>query len=235
MQNPRNRSEMRRESALVGHGTRRLAWAVLAVFLLTSIPLAWSRGGLPALVTLSAVDAVPSVGTTVGANGAAVAPPARQVAAPSPAVPQIAPTTRTVVPAPVLAQAPVVASAAKAVAPAPVATYNKKPLRVARTITMEVTAYCAGSCCCGKFADGITASGRTVRTNGGNLVAADTRVLPFNTVLSIPGYNSGRPVPVLDRGGAIKGNRLDLLMPTHEAAKKWGRKKLKVTVYEYVD
>ena len=31
--------------------------------------------------------------------------------------------------------------------------------------------------------------------------------LPFGTVISIPGYNSTKPVPVLDRGGKIKGNR----------------------------
>jgi 3D (Asp-Asp-Asp) domain-containing protein len=42
-------------------------------------------------------------------------------------------------------------------------------------------------------------------------------------------------VPVLDRGSAIKGNRLDLLMPTHQAAQAWGRRTLLVTVWRYAD
>jgi hypothetical protein len=40
---------------------------------------------------------------------------------------------------------------------------------------------------------------------------------------------------VLDRGGAIKGNRLDVLYATHEQAQKWGRQTLEVTVWEYAD
>jgi hypothetical protein len=54
-------------------------------------------------------------------------------------------------------------------------------------------------------------------------------------MISIPGYDSGSIVPVLDRGGAIKGRRLDVLFPTHEAAKKWGARRLTVTVWEYAD
>ena len=42
-------------------------------------------------------------------------------------------------------------------------------------------------------------------------------------------------VPVLDRGGAIKGQRLDLLFPTHEAAIQWGVRMLPVTIWEYAD
>lgn len=127
---------------------------------------------------------------------------------------------------------------AKPVVPAkapPVVMYDGRPVRVARTIRMEVTAYSPDARSCGKFADGITASGYSVWTNGMKLVAADTRVLPFNTLVSIPGYNNGRPVPVLDRGGAIKGNKLDLLYPTHEQALQFGRKHLTVTVWEYAD
>lgn len=122
----------------------------------------------------------------------------------------------------------------KTKAPAGV-TYDGRPVRKARTIRMEVTAYSPDERSCGKSADGITASGYSVWTNGMKLVAADTRVLPFNSLVSIPGYNNGRPVPVLDRGGAIKGNKLDLLFPTHEQAMQFGRKHLTVTVWEYAD
>lgn len=92
------------------------------------------------------------------------------------------------------------------------------------SVLMEVTAYCPGSCCCGKYADGITASGFPAT---GTLVAAPPDI-PFGTLVSIPGYAGGLPVPVRDRGGSIKGNRLDVLFPDHNLALKWGRKSLKV-------
>lgn len=101
-----------------------------------------------------------------------------------------------------------------------------------RKIMMEVTAYCPCPRCCGPRAQGITASGRRVSYNGGRFVAADTRILKFNTKLLIPGYAGAQPVEVIDKGGAIKGNKLDVYFPTHQEARKWGRQKLLVTVVE---
>jgi 3D (Asp-Asp-Asp) domain-containing protein len=99
------------------------------------------------------------------------------------------------------------------------------------TITrmMLVTAFCSGKCCCSAHACGLTASGFPVTVNGGCFVAAD-RSIPFGTWVSVPGYNDGKPVPVLDRGGAIKGNRLDVYFPDHQMALKWGRQMLKVQI-----
>jgi 3D (Asp-Asp-Asp) domain-containing protein len=113
--------------------------------------------------------------------------------------------------------------------------FNGRPIRPARTISMLVTAYSPDERSCGDSADGITASGYSVWTNGMQLVAADTSVLPFGTLLTIPGYGSDEPVPVLDRGGKIKGNRLDVLFPTHETAIQWGSQRLDVVVWEYAD
>jgi len=48
------------------------------------------------------------------------------------------------------------------------------------------------------------------------IVAADW---PFGTRLRIPGYGVAT---VEDRGGAIKGQRLDVLFQTHEEALAWG-------------
>jgi len=70
---------------------------------------------------------------------------------------------------------------------------------------------------------GVTASGRRAI---GRLAAAD-RAIPFGTLIDVPGY--GRSV-VADRGGAIRGNRLDVLMPTHEQARAWGVRYLTVTI-----
>jgi 3D (Asp-Asp-Asp) domain-containing protein len=106
---------------------------------------------------------------------------------------------------------------------------NPKPASV-RTIAMNVTAYCPCKQCCGRRAHGVTASGKSVRANGGTFVAADTKVLPFHTKLIIPGYNSNRPTPVLDRGGDIVGNRLDVFFRSHADAERWGRRTVNVTV-----
>jgi len=98
--------------------------------------------------------------------------------------------------------------------------------------TMIVTAYCPCKICCGKHAKGITASGKNVRYNRGKFVAADIRLLPFGTRLTIPGYASNRPVEVIDKGGAIKGNKLDVFFKTHEQAKKWGKQELLVQIHD---
>ena len=90
----------------------------------------------------------------------------------------------------------------------------------------RVTAYCPGPCCCGEWADGITASGLPVTANGGKFVAAD-KSIPFGTMLNIPGYGYA---PVLDRGGAIKGKRIDVFFPTHQEALNWGVKYLNIAI-----
>lgn len=94
-------------------------------------------------------------------------------------------------------------------------------------ILMIVTAYCPCEKCCGKFADGITSSGARVTANGGKFLAADKRY-KFGTVMDVPGYGK---VPVLDRGGKIKGNKIDVFFKSHKKAVKWGRQRKWVKVY----
>lgn len=113
--------------------------------------------------------------------------------------------------------------------------YNGRPLRRARTMMMTVTAYSPDHRSCGKYADGITASGMSVWTNGMNLVAADPRVLPRHSLITVPGYADDAVVPVLDVGGAIKGRRLDVLYPSHAVATQWGVRRLEIIVWEYAD
>lgn len=91
-------------------------------------------------------------------------------------------------------------------------------------IEMNVSAYCKESCCCGQWADGITASGEPAQ---GLLIAAPSNY-PFGTRMCVDGYGTAL---VLDRGGAITGNKIDLLFPSHEAALEWGRKTIMVKVY----
>jgi len=113
-------------------------------------------------------------------------------------------------------------------------------------VRMEVTGYCECGICCGwkrswwrlgmpvftsgpnkgKRKDvGMTASG--VYAQRGTL-AADTRYFPMGTVMFIPGYGWGK---VEDRGGAIKGNKLDLFFDSHEEALEWGRQQVEVRVW----
>lgn len=105
------------------------------------------------------------------------------------------------------------------------------PIANHRVLMMEVTAYCACTKCCGPNAQGITASGKTIAYNNGKFVAADTSVLPFGTKILIPGYDA-RPVEVIDRGGAIKGNKIDVFFDSHEEALQWGRQKVAVQILE---
>lgn len=113
--------------------------------------------------------------------------------------------------------------------------FDGRPIRAVRMLVMRVTAYSPDARSCGDSADGITASGYPVETNGGHLVAADPSLLPLGSLVSVPGYDGGDVVPVLDVGGAIKGDRLDVLFPTHERALRWGVQELEVTVWEYAD
>jgi len=113
--------------------------------------------------------------------------------------------------------------------------FDGKLARPARVIYMTVTGYSPDARSCGEFADGKTATMKSVWTNGMKLVAADPKVLPYWSMVSIPGYANTEIVPVLDCGGAIKGNRLDLLYPTHRLARQWGVRQVPVTVWEYVE
>jgi 3D (Asp-Asp-Asp) domain-containing protein len=97
-----------------------------------------------------------------------------------------------------------------------------------QTVQMRVTAYCPCEKCCGKYSDGITACGHKIRP--GDTFAAADKEYPFGTEMIIAGYNNGQPIKVLDRGGAIAGNRLDVFFHSHEEALKWGVRYISVKV-----
>ena len=113
--------------------------------------------------------------------------------------------------------------------------FDGRPVRPSKVMLMKVTGYSPDSRSCGVFADGQTATLHSVWTNGMNLVAADPKVLPYGSMITVPGYADEQIVPVLDCGGAIKGNRLDLLFPTHRRALVWGVQTVRVTLWDYAD
>ena len=109
--------------------------------------------------------------------------------------------------------------------------FNGKQYRYVKTVKLRVTAYAPDSRCCYPYPGTTTASGLSVKTNGGRLVASDPSIIAMHSLVVVPGYAASAAVPVLDTGGAIKGNRLDVLLPTFEQAKAWGSRMLEVKVY----
>ena len=89
--------------------------------------------------------------------------------------------------------------------------------------TYTITAYCPCVKCCGKT-NGITASG--VKAVQGVTVAMG-KSIPFGTKIYIDGV--GERI-VQDRGGAIKGNRIDLYFDSHQEALNFGRQTKQVTI-----
>lgn len=85
-----------------------------------------------------------------------------------------------------------------------------------------VTAYCACTKCCGPDAIGYTASGKKVKE--GVTIAAPRRI-PFGTKLKIEGV--GERI-VSDRLAIRYDDRIDVFFNSHEKAKQFGIKKLKV-------
>lgn len=86
----------------------------------------------------------------------------------------------------------------------------------------KITAYCSCAKCCGKT-NGITAMG--TKATAGRTVAASSK-FAFGTKLNI----NGHIYTVEDRGGAIKGNKIDLYVNSHAEALAWGVRYLPVSV-----
>lgn len=100
-----------------------------------------------------------------------------------------------------------------------------EPERQYYTATFETTAYCACAKCCGK-SDGITASG-TYATAGRTIAAPSN--YSFGTEIEI----NGNVYVVEDRGGAIKGNRIDIFFDSHSEANNYGRRTVEGKVFYY--
>jgi 3D (Asp-Asp-Asp) domain-containing protein len=72
---------------------------------------------------------------------------------------------------------------------------------------------------------GHTASGLPV---GVGVIAVDPSVIPLGTRVFVPGYG---PAVAADVGSAIKGDIIDLWMPTTAQALAWGRRTVTITIY----
>ena len=95
-----------------------------------------------------------------------------------------------------------------------------------KTISVEATAYTAKCEGC----SGITYTGVDLNSNpNAKVIAVDPSVIPLGTEVYVEGY--GHAVAE-DIGGAIKGNRIDIHVPTKEEAYNWGRRTVEVTILD---
>jgi 3D (Asp-Asp-Asp) domain-containing protein len=87
-----------------------------------------------------------------------------------------------------------------------------------------MTHYCPCERCCGQWADGITATG-TVATQG-RTIAVDPAVIPYGSEVEIQ-YEDGTVERYVaeDCGAAIKENRIDVFMNSHDEALNMGIRK----------
>ena len=103
-----------------------------------------------------------------------------------------------------------------AAAPTAPSTTAPAPATGTHTLVVDAVAY---------HLPGHTASGLPV---GVGVIAVDSTVIPLGTRVFVPGYG---PAVAADVGTAIKGNIIDLWMPTTAQALAWGRRTVTITVY----
>jgi len=109
---------------------------------------------------------------------------------------------------------------------------NGEVFSYARSLTMEATAYTLSFECTGRHPGhplfGVTASGMMAQVG---VVAVDTNVIPFHTRLYIEGYGFAIAG---DRGGAIRGDKVDLFFDTRDEVRQFGRRHIQVWILDEI-
>lgn len=96
--------------------------------------------------------------------------------------------------------------------------------KVVKEFTVSATAYTAYC----KGCSGITRTGINLKKNPGlKVIAVDPKVIPLGSKVWVEGYGTAIAG---DTGGAIKGKKIDVFIPTQSQALKWGRKNVKVKI-----
>ncbi len=108
---------------------------------------------------------------------------------------------------------------------------SSKPTAGGKEIYVEATAYTADP------AENGYAPGQQVFSAWGHynltanpgmkLIAVDPNVIPLGKTVNVEGYGVAIAA---DTGGAIKGHRIDVLMPDKGSSSSWGRRTVKVTI-----
>lgn len=88
-----------------------------------------------------------------------------------------------------------------------------------------IAAYCACEECCGRWADGITATGLPAEPG---IVAVDPEVIPLGSTVII----DGQKYLAADTGSGVTGNHVDVFMVDHAATVEHGVQSADVWVVE---
>ena len=103
---------------------------------------------------------------------------------------------------------------------------EKKEPTVVKTFKVTATAFTANC----KGCSGVTSTGFNLKKNpNAKIIAVDPKVIPLGTKVWVEGY--GEAIAA-DKGGAIKGNKIDVFMPTTKKAYSWGRRTVTVKILE---
>lgn len=109
---------------------------------------------------------------------------------------------------------------------APVTQVERVGTKQPTEFYVEATAYTIPD---GKDA-AYTATGmKLTRDPNLKVIAVDPDVIPLGSKVYVEGY--GMAIAA-DTGGAIKGNKIDVFLPTQEECVQWGRQTVKVTIIE---
>ena len=94
----------------------------------------------------------------------------------------------------------------------------EQPNKEEETITVTATAYTANC----EGGTGVTYTGVDLRANpDSKVIAVDPTVIPLGTKVYVEGYGYATAA---DIGGAIKGNKIDVFIPSQSEAEDWGMK-----------
>ncbi|WP_110113221.1 3D domain-containing protein [Bacillus sp. CGMCC 1.16541] len=97
---------------------------------------------------------------------------------------------------------------------------------VKNEMTVTATAYTADCEGC----SGTTATGVDLKANPNEkVIAVDPNVIPLGSKVYVDGYGYATAA---DTGGAIKGNKIDVFIPSEQEAIEWGSKQVNVKIIE---
>ncbi|GGA33415.1 LysM peptidoglycan-binding and 3D domain-containing protein [Psychrobacillus lasiicapitis] len=98
--------------------------------------------------------------------------------------------------------------------------------KAVKELTVTSTAYTASCAGC----SGVTATGIDLLANPNQkVISVDPSVIPLGSKVWVEGY--GEAIAG-DTGGAIKGNKIDIFIPSKEEAVNWGKKTVKVKILD---
>ena len=103
---------------------------------------------------------------------------------------------------------------------------EKEEPEVVKTFKVTATAFTANC----KGCSGVTSTGINLKKNpNAKIIAVDPKIIPLGTKVWVEGY--GEAIAA-DKGGSIKGNKIDVFMSSTKKATNWGRRTVTVKILE---